>query len=407
MKSAFVTAIFLGLLMYTQYAIAQDDALPPEFNEMTETNENSVGVGGIVDAVTTFGRSPKLNDNTLGDNNFNNIRTLLNFQFQHKDNLRADVEVLFDDASKDKVRLQGAFITLFNLPDEKINLMIGKIPNLFGNFAKREFSDVNPLIGQPLMRQYRTSLDWNNLWNNQEQLILKKKRRDYGGHLPIAVLSGATPTVYDARWDFGVELFGNISWFEYQWAVTEGSISNPDGQQNKGKQFLGRVGFNPAPGLKFGFSGASNPYLSGADPQRLLEEGKGKGEYRQLAYGADLEASYRYLIVFSEFVQSRWDASVDEGELSNWSWYVDAKYKLHPKIYVAARYDMMNFSKIKNGQTLKKEGWDYNLKRYEAGIGYRITADATLKIVEQWTVFEKSADLKTQMFTGLQLSVPF
>jgi hypothetical protein len=399
--------LWVFVLYSSPLLMAQDESLPDEFGEMKETTENTVGMGGIVDAVTTFGNSHGLNGNTLDDNNFNNIRALLNFQFQHKDKLRADVEVLFDDASRDKVRLQGAFITIFNVPDEKINFMIGKIPNLFGNFAKREFSDNNPLIGQPLVRQYRTSLDWNNLWNNQEQIILKNKRKQYRGRLPIEVLAGATPTVYDARWDFGAELFGNISWIDYQLAVTEGSISNPDAAQNKGKQFLGRLGFTPMAGLKFGFSAASNPYLSTADPQRLLEEGKGKGEYRQLAFGADLEASYRYLILFSEFVKSTWDAAVEEGELSNWSWYIDAKYKIHPKFYIAGRYDMMNFSKIDNGVSHEKERWDFNLKRYEAGVGYRITADATFKIVEQWTVFEKSAGINTVRFTAAQLSVPF
>lgn len=386
---------------------AQEESLPDEFGEMKEVSDNSVGVGGIVDVATTFGDGTDLNANTLDDNNFNNIRTLLTFQFAHKDKLRADVEVLFDDASQEKVRLQGAFITIFDMPNEHINFMIGKIPNLFGNFAKREFSDVNPLIGQPLMRQYRTSLDWNNLWNEQEQLVLKNKRKLYNGNLPTNVLAGATPTIYDARWDFGIELFGNASIVEYQLAVTEGSVSNPEADRNKGKQFLGRIGFNPFAGLKFGFSGASNPYLSTADPQRLLEDGKGKGEYRQTAYGADLEASYQYLIVFSEYVKSTWDATVNKGSLSNWSWYIDAKYKIHPKFYLAGRYDMMNFSKIRNPATGAKEGWDYNVKRYEAGIGFRITADASLKLAEQWTVFEKASGIKTVTLTAAQLSVPF
>ena len=404
----YLSAIFITLFFTLSCDLqAQEETLPDEFGEMKENSENSVGVGGIVDAVTTFGDGPGLNGNTLDDNNFNNIRTLLNFQFQHKDKLRADVEVLFDDASKEKIRLQGAFITIFEVPNEHINFMVGKIPNLFGNFAKREFSDVNPLIGQPLMRQYRTSLDWNNLWNNHEQLILKRKRLQHKGNLPTGILSGAVPTVYDARWDFGIELFGNASIVEYQLAVTEGSVSNPEADRNKGKQFIGRIGFNPSAGLKFGFSYANNPYLSMADEQRLLEDGKGKGEYRQKAYGADVEASYRYLIVFSEYVRSSWDATVDEGSLSNWSWYIDAKYKIHPKLYLAGRYDMMNFSHISNPATGKKEGWDYDVKRYEAGMGFRITTDASLKLVEQWTVFEKSSGLKTVKLTAAQLSVPF
>lgn len=402
MKHVFWLATICGMSLSVLYA--QED---PGEDILGATSTSGVGVGGIVDIVHTEGSASGLNSNTLNDNNFNNIRALLNFQFSQGDKLRADVEVLFDDGSDDKVRLQGAFVTLFDMPNEHVNFMLGKLPNPFGNFARREFSDVNPLIGQPLMRQYRTSLDWNNLWSNREQLILKQRRREFNGNLPNTVLAGAAPMVYDARWDFGVELFGTLAFLDYQFAVTEASLSNPEANQNKGKQFIGRLGFNPAPGFRFGFSGARSPYLSKADPQRLLEAGKGKGEYYQTIYGADLEASYRYLIVFSEFAVGRWDADVEENHLDNWSWYVDFKYKVHPRVYIAGRYDRMEFSTIRNPTTGRKEGWDYNVQRIETGLGYRITRDATLKVVEQWTLFENKSGLATVRFTGIQLSVPF
>jgi len=374
--------------------------------------ENSVGVSGVVDIVHTEGNKAGINANTLGDNNFNNIRALTNFQFQHQDRLKADIEILYDDGSEDKVRLQGAFVTIFNLPDERVNVMIGKIPNLFGNFGKREFSDINPLIGQPLMRQYRTALDWVRIWDDDEQLILKRRRREFHGQLPLNVLRSATPTVYDARWDFGVELFGNWAIVDYQMGVTEGSISNPDaGSENDGKQFLGRIGFTPVTGLNFGFSGAINPYLSrpktDEDRQRILEESKAVGDYKQRALGADIEASYRYFIFHGEFVRSEWDAGVDKKKLSNMSYYLEGKYKIHPRWYLAARYDQMMFSKIENRATGKKEGWDYDIQRAEGGVGFRITSDATLKLVEQVTKFEKGSGIKMLKTTAVQLSVPF
>lgn len=383
---------------------AQEETVAP--NTEAGTEGTSVGFGGFVDVAHAVGRKAG-NANTLGDNNFNNMRTLLMFNAQQGSKIRADVEVLFDDRSKDRIRLQGAFVTIFDVPNEAVNFMIGKIPNPFGNFAKREFSDINPLIGQPLMRQYRTALDWNNLWNNAEQIARKSERKKYDGNIPISRFEAATPTVYDARWDFGVQMFGTIGWFEYQAAVTEGSISNPEADLNKGKQFVGRIGFNPVPGIRIGFSGAYNPYLSKADDQRLLEEGKGLGEYHQTAYGADWELSYRYFMMSGEFVRSTWDATVIEGELSNWSVYSDIKYKLHPRWYIAGRYDIMRFSEIRESKlSSKKTPWDYNVQRYEAGIGFRVTTDVTLKLVEQWTRFDQS-EIPMSRLTAVQLSVPF
>ncbi len=378
-----------------------------------ETEEApAVGVGGVVDLAYTAGHRPGLNSNTLGDQNFNKIRAITNFQFQQGDRLRADIEVLYDDQAADKIRLQGAFVTFFNLPDERLNLMVGKIPNLFGNFAKREFSDVNPLIGQPLMRQHRTALDWVRLWDNREQIILKQRRQQFQGQLPIDVYPGATPVVYDARWDFGAEFFGNFGDFEYQVGATDGSISNPEaGSSNDGKQFLGRLAYTFGPGFKLGASGAINGYLSRPktleDRQVVLESGKEVGEYQQRAAGVDVEASYRYLIVFSEFVYSEWDAAVKEGKLSLWSAYVDAKYKLHPRVYVAARYDVMKFGRIENPDTGQKETWDYDVQRIETGVGYRITRGATVKLVGQFTKFDKSSGVKLRRLAACQLSVPF
>lgn len=396
--------LFFVSLFWVAAIQAQEDSTVP--NTENETEGTSVGFGGFVDVAHTVGRKSG-NANTLGDNNFNNMRTLLMFNAQHGSKIRADVEVLFDDGSRDRIRLQGAFVTIFDVPNEAVNFMIGKIPNPFGNFAKREFSDVNPLIGQPLMRQYRTALDWNNLWDNAEQITRKNERKKHDGNIPISRFEAATPTVYDARWDFGVQMFGSIGWFEYQVAVTEGSISNPEADLNKGKQFVGRIGFNPVPGIRIGFSGAYNPYLAKADDQRLLEDGKGLGEYHQTAYGADWEFSYRYFMMTGEFVRSTWDATVIESELSNWSAYSDIKYKLHPRWYIAGRYDIMRFSKIKESKlSSEKTPWDYNVQRYEAGIGFRVTTDVTLKLVEQWTRFDHS-EIPMSRLTAVQLSVPF
>lgn len=403
-----IRVIAFSLAAASAFALyGQNEDSGEETVQESNTEEKSVSIGGVLDIVHAEGNHTRLNNNTLGDNNFNSIRSLLNVRFEQSDRISADIEVLFDDASQDRIRLQGAFVTLLNLPDERVNIMVGKIPNLFGNFARRQFSDVNPLIGQPLVRHYRTSLDWNNLWDNREQLILKRRRQEFNGDIPIKVLEGATPTVYDARWDIGLELFGSWSFFEYQMAVTEGSISNPEADLNKGKQFLGRFGIQPWPGLRVGVSGAVNPYLSNADDQRLLESGKGKGEFMQRAVGADLEFSYRYVMVFGEFVHSSWDATVIEDRLSNWSWYADAKLKIHPRAYLAARYDRMAFSKILNPDTGKKEGWDYDVQRVEAGLGWRITSEATLKMVEQITWFDNTSGLNTLYTTAVQLSVPF
>jgi len=406
--SIFFALLFAWLILSGSALFAQDDPFGEAFEEqMTEPPQNTFGIGGVLDLVHTEGDDPDINKMTHGFGNFNNARALLDFNFNNRGKIDGHIEVLLDEGSEDLVRLHGAFITIFNIPDERINLMVGKIPHVFGNFNKRENSDANPLIGYPLMRHYSTAVDWNNLWLNRGQIILRNRRSEFNGNLPRSVLSGASPVVYPSCWDIGANLFGSISFLDYQFAVTEGALSNPEARRNDGKQFVTRLGFNVSPAFKFGFSGARAPYLASAEDQRLLEQGKGLGEYFQETVGADVEIALNRLLLFGEFAYSRWDASIEEDQLSVMTWYTDIEFKLNPRWFVAGRFDQMLFDDILNPITSKKESWDWDLNRIEAGIGYRITSEATLKAVLQITKWENASRIDDLRFGAIQFSVPF
>src|SRR5204863_2310796 len=74
----------------------------------------------------------------------------------------------------------------------------------------------------------------------------------------------ALPILYENWWDFGIVTLGTVAPFEFAAGVRNGTVGAPAmGDDNDGKQVLGRIGFMPAPWIRAGVSGARGPYLHG------------------------------------------------------------------------------------------------------------------------------------------------
>ena len=59
------------------------------------------------------------------------------------------------------------------------------------------------------------------------------------------------------------------------------------------------------------------------------------------------------------------------------AWLTEGRYKVAPGWYVAARYDRMLFSRVESSQGAID--WDAGLWRVEAGVGYSVRRNVTLK----------------------------
>ena len=149
---------------------------------------------------------------------------------------------------------------------------------------------------------------------------------------------------------------------------------------NGGKQVVGRVALHPSAGLKVGVSAARGPF-----PTRAALESAGQPGQRftQTAWGVDAEYSRDYYLLRYESIVSDWRLPIVrapdlELPLRAVSHAVEGRYKIRPRLYVAARVDHLGFSQITG--TTRRDAWDAPVTRVEGGGGYSPQRNVQLKL---------------------------
>jgi hypothetical protein len=257
-----------------------------------------------------------------------------------------------------------------------IDIQAGLIPPVFGAFGRRGYGTSNPVIGYPLAYQYLTSLRTDALPSSVDD-VLRMRARGWRTSFPIGstVPGPGIPLVSAFQWDTGLQINWQSGPLEVAGAVTNGTLSHPRASDdNSGKQLSGRVALTPAVGLIIGGSAARGAWLS----RTVTPDSKPV----QRAFGADIEYSRDHWIVRSEVVWSRWSfptalpASQVKKLDAVGSW-VEGRYRITPRIFVAARADRLGFSEVSG--TLLTLPWDAPVKRLEWGIGYYVQRNLVLR----------------------------
>jgi hypothetical protein len=253
----------------------------------------------------------------------------------------------------------------------------GRVPPTFGAFPRRTYASDNVLIGYPLAYQYLTSLRPDAVAASPDELIRMRGR----GWLSSFSLGNLTPDrgvplVTAFRWDTGVQVHSAGAWADVTGAVTAGSLSDPQfGDDNGGKQLAARVALHPQAGLIMGVSAARGQFLSRSAERSI---GTNAGAHsNQTALGADVEYSRAYYLIRAELVHSEWTLPTIAVPLVATGGWVEGRYKFHPRLYAAGRFDHLGFSSI-TGTTRTTE-WEAPVTRVEVGGGYLLQRNLQLK----------------------------
>jgi hypothetical protein len=151
---------------------------------------------------------------------------------------------------------------------------------------------------------------------------------------------------------------------------------------NSGRQIAGRFALHPVPGLIAGVSYARGPFVSTTAARGAVGDGH-TDEFTQTAYGADVEYSRDYWLVRGEAIVSQWRLPLVRAPflpdaLESNGTFVEGRYKLRPRLYVAARVDHLGFSDVTG--TTRTLTWDAPLTRVEIGGGYSLQRNLMLKL---------------------------
>ena len=336
-------------------------------------------------AVTLKGLDQHLVDNTnlRGDDPFSNLRLRLFPRHWISPRMALIGELLYDSGVRGGgIRVNGAYLVVTGLMGKSwLNLKAGLIPSPFGNYGLRStYFNLNPLIGVPLLWHHRTPLE-SDVYARAE--TLPGMRTSPRGYMPVG---------YDACWEIGWELFGELGLLEYSLALTEGTLSNPTERNNLGRQVIVKAGLNPLAGLRFGGSVAYGPYLNAAAADSANPRVE---DFNATVVGVYAEFKAGFLQLHSEAVQATYASPYITGEeqLSIWTGYLEGRFDILPVLYLAARYDRFLYSDLLNASTGDTEPWGSPVDRIEAGVGYRISREMMLKLVYQYNSRPQAAAL--------------
>lgn len=279
--------------------------------------------------------------------------------------------------------MYGLFLRVRPWPARRFDVQAGRIPPTFGAMTRSAYGSGNLLIGQPLAYQYLTSIRSDAVPATSDDL-LRMRGRGWLSNFPVGNPDPGPglPIVNTSRWDTGVQAHGVVQIFEWSGAVTTGSLSDPRVRDNnRGRQLAGRLVARPHAALQLGVSGSRGAWLN-----RTLEEMAGEtaggAHARQVAVGGDAEYSAGRWLVRGEMIRSTWrlppvaGPAIHDGLIATSS-LLEGRYKIAAGLYVAVRGDRIDFSQVLGSRV--RDTWDANTWRIEAGGGYSVTRNITLK----------------------------
>lgn len=288
----------------------------------------------------------------------------------------ARVALLADVRSEDfeAPRVYALYARVTPFESVPLDVQAGRIPPVFGRFARLTYAADNPLIGYPLAYQYLTSLRADAVPSASEDL-LRMRGRGWLASYPIGnrTPGPGLPLVSAFSYDTGVQARYAPGPVDVAAAVTKGPLSNPDGDHD-GVQVSGRVAVTPVTGLLIGASAAKGAWLD----ERVVPD---EGDYAQTTWGADAEYSRGHWIARAEFVESRWRLPYLDDAVRARAAFVEARWRVRPRWYIAGRADRLTFSDIVGDGVAR--AWDAPVTRLESAVGWYFQRNLVAKAAVQ------------------------
>jgi hypothetical protein len=281
-------------------------------------------------------------------------------------------------------RVYALYLRLRPWAERSFDLQAGRVPPVFGSFARRPYGSGNLLVGLPLGYQYLMTLRTDAVPFSADDLLavrgqgwLVRYPRQVGPPEPAPGL----PLVQGLLWDTGVEArLGSEPW-QLAVAVTQGTLSDPRfHDDNGGKQVSARLGWQPSAGLVVGLSAARGEHLADALTSTLPPDQA--GGFAQRALGLDLEYSQAHWLARAEAIWSEWDVPAlgtprIDSALGALALSAEGQVKLAPGFYVAARLDHLSFTEVSGSDA--RVPWDLPVARVEGVLAYSPRRGLTLK----------------------------
>lgn len=255
--------------------------------------------------------------------------------------------------------------------DGRLSFQIGKFATVISKWAERHLSWDNPFINAPLVYENVTALE-----------DLAAPSYFYGGDLLDAKYE-YIPVIWGPSYASGASVAGRLGVFEYAAEIKNAALSSrPESWDLTRIGFehptiSGRIGFRPNEMWNFGFAASDGPYFR-PEAQRTLPLGSDIGAYDEIVLAQDVSFAWHHLQLWAEFHEARFEVP-KLGNAETFAYFIEAKYKITPQLFGAARWNQQFFNNVADGYG--GEGpWSHDISRLEGAIGYRFTTHTQLKL---------------------------
>jgi hypothetical protein len=291
------------------------------------------------------------------------------------------VAILADARSDglESLYLQGLYVRLRPWRLRELDIQAGRIPPVFGSWARRRYASDNPVIGYPLAYQYLVSVPGGLTPTRQGAPdSYPRARATYSMPLPVVAL---TP------WDTGIEIRVGHRLVDLAASLTQGTLSRPRFEDdNGGKQVAARVSFRVAPGVVTGASFARGEW----PPERSATLAAPRdADPMQTAWGFDAELSAGHAVLRAELIHNTWDV-VPGGSTEPLrqarclAAFAEALWRLSPRLRLGGRVDHISFGQMEQEPAYgKAEPWGEPLTRAEVAVGFAPHRRVLLKAAYQ------------------------
>jgi hypothetical protein len=212
---------------------------------------------------------------------------------------------------------------------------VGKMPSPVGAFAGRRFSTRNPLIGMP--------------------------------------------DGYPVQYPVGAVASGTAGWVDYRGGAVSLAVAHP-GYTPVPDRAINPVigaGITPVVGVRLGVSGTVSSYLNKSFTSAQLDA-RDWTSYHERIGALDAELSRGYLELHGEWARSEYDVPRRVGPARGTTYYVEAKYTISPRFFLAARRERNNYPFIAAfGAAWASSNTDFH--DTEVGAGVRLSPSTLLK----------------------------
>jgi hypothetical protein len=317
--------------------------------------------------------------------------------------VQARVDRGFDPLASDGVdaRADEYLLRVMPLADRRLNVQVGKFATVAGGWVPRHHSWENPFVTAPMPYERVTTVSDTRAPGDPEEFLARKDVADNKREW--------VPVLWGPSYTSGAASFGRLGDFEYAGEFKNASLSSRpavwDGTERgwDAPTVTGRLAWHPSAPWTVGVTGSRGPYLrSRAAP--TLPAGRHPRDYHQSLIGADASFSMRHLQLWAEFFATRFEVP-RVGQADSAAWYLEARYKLTPSLFAAARWNQQVFGDVANGLG-GEEAWDNDMWRVDMALTWRMARHLQAKL--EYDIGRQRGDLQQgEQLLAMQLTLKF